>query len=248
LAGLDLEDIWGVSDKLGKRLREVGINNALDLRRADPQFIKDKFSVVLQRTCMELKGISCLSLEMIQPKRKSIVCSRAFGSMVTDIEKMREAVSTYACRAAVKLRRQGLVTNQLVVFMHTNPFNKEAPQYHPMVTVNMTVATSDSRRLVAAALKAVERMWQPNFRYKKAGITFNNLHDAELVQLNMFAQPATPADDRLMKVLDKLNHDFGKNTVALGSSGIKQTWSLRADYRSPRYTTQWEELFTAIAN
>lgn len=247
LAALDLEDIWGVARRLSTSLKKLGIQNALDLRNADPQFLRDNFNVVVQRICMELRGISCLPLEMLQPEKKSIMCSRSFGHYITDLEKMRQAVSTYACRGSEKVRAQGLVTNQLVVFLQTNNFNPKHPQYFPSKAVTLTVATSDSRRIVRAAMRGLDQIWRDGFQYKKAGILFNNLHKPEETQLNMFLEPDDPKSNKLMQALDQLNRDFGRNTVALATSGIKPSWSLRANFHSPRYTTQWNELFTALA-
>lgn len=247
LQALDLEDIWGVARRLSVRLKALGINNALDLRNTDPQYLRENFSVVVQRICLELRGESCLPLEMLQPEKKSIMCSRSFGHYITDLKRMEQAVSTYACRGSEKLRAQGLVVNQIVVFLQTNNFNPKHPQYFPSKSVNLTVATADSRRLVRAAVWGLGCIWRDGYQYKKAGVLFNDLHKPDEAQLNMFLKADDPKSARLMQALDKVNHEYGRNTLSLAAAGIKPSWSLRANFHSPRYTTRWDELFTAQA-
>lgn len=247
LSKLDLNDVWGVAKRLTTKLNALGMRTALDLRNADPQYIRDNFNVVVQRICMELKGISCLPLEMVMPERKSVMCSRSFGYFVTDYDQMKEAVSTYVCRGAEKLREAGLVTNHVTVFLQTNYFSKTDPQYHPVKAVTLPVGTWDSRRLITAAHKGLESIWKTGFRYKKAGVLYGNLHQPEQVQYSLLDTEDDGSTDRLMLALDRLNQDYGRNSVTLASSGIKPPWVLRSNFHSPRYTTRWHDIVTAHA-
>ena len=42
--------------------------------------------------------------------------------------------------------------------------------------------------------------------------------------------------------MDTLNARFGRNTVFPAAMGIERGWKLRAEHRSPRYTTRLDEL------
>ena len=35
---------------------------------------------------------------------------------------------------------------------------------------------------------------------------------------------------------------FGRGTIGFGMAGERQVWSLRREFISPRYTTDWNEL------
>ncbi|TKW61184.1 MAG: Y-family DNA polymerase [Blastochloris viridis] len=247
LERLELGDIWGIGRRLVPRLEKLGIHTPLQLRDADPAFIRSNFNVVLERLCRELRGESCLPLEMVNPQKKSIVCSRAFGVMTDCRDMVREAVATYACRGAEKLRREGVVTNQLVVFIQTNPFDPKAPQYHPSIPLTLPVATNDSRRLLKTALEGFEKVWRDGYRFKKAGLMFNNLHSPEEAQMGLWDMPDDSRSTQLMKALDGLNRNYGKGAVRPASCGLRQVWAMRQERRSPRYTTCWEELLRVKA-
>jgi DNA polymerase V len=122
LAGMELTDLWGVADRMARRLEAIGIATPLDLRRADPRFIRERISVVIERMVHELRGMPCLGFEDVTPDRKSIMASRSFGRPVTLRNEMEEAVAAYTARAAEKMRRQNLTTANLQVFVHTNRF------------------------------------------------------------------------------------------------------------------------------
>ena len=138
-----VEDIWGVGRRWGKRLQAMGIHTAAQLRDAEPKAMRQVFSVVMERMVHELRGTSCLGLEDIQAK-KNIMSSRSFGRMVTDKGELLEAVSSYAARAAEKLRRQGSRANGLYVFLQTNRYRPRHPQYQNSATCSFVLPTSDT--------------------------------------------------------------------------------------------------------
>lgn len=117
LARIQLTDLWGVAGRLAARLEAAGIRTPLALKGADSRFIRERFSVMLERIVRELNGIPCMALEEETPDRKSIMASRSFGRAVETLPELHEAVATYTARAAEKMRRQKLATAQLMVFI-----------------------------------------------------------------------------------------------------------------------------------
>ena len=244
LAGMEVEDIWGVGSRWGRKLRRLGIGTALALSEADPRMIREGFSVVLQRTALELRGISCVEFEEMPPPRKQIVVSRAFGKKVTTLRDMREGVSFYATRAAEKLRREGLVAQALTVFLHTNHFSRKDPQYSNAATVRLGWGTDDTGTLIRCALRVLERIFRPGYRYHKAGVMLMELGSGETVQENLFGETA-PRRPELMGAIDSLNRKMGRGAVRYGAEGFGTSWRMKAARHSPRYTTRWEDLPTA---
>jgi hypothetical protein len=200
----------------------------------------------MQRVVLELRGMSCLELEEVAPAKKQIVSSRAFGSMVTTYRELEESVSTYAARAGEKLRRQASTCAAVHVFVETNRFREDLAQYSNAMTVPLTVATNDTRRLTAAALWGLKRVYRPGYQYKKAGVMLMELTSASVQQMSLISDP-DPRSDKVMKVMDALNADYGRNTVALASAGIQKKWSTLFQMKTPRYTTRWDELPMAKA-
>jgi DNA polymerase V len=147
LGRMELTDLWGVARRMAARMALVGITTPLQLRDADPRFVREQFSVVAERMVYELRGLPCIALEEVTPDRKSIVASRSFGRPVTTIEDMQEAVATYTARAAEKMRRQRLATARLSVFVETNTFRPDDPQHCASRGIELPVATGDTGKL-----------------------------------------------------------------------------------------------------
>jgi DNA polymerase V len=242
LARMALTDLWGVAGRLAARLKAIGIETPLDLKRGDPWLIRERLGVVTARLAFELRGIRCLDLEREVPDRKSIMASRSFGRPVTALAELREAVACYTARAAEKLRRQNLAAAGLMVFIETNRFKPEEPQHCATRPVRLPVATSDSARLIGAAMAGLAAIWRNGYRYKKAGVLLLDLQPAATVQDGLFDKKDDARRVVLMRTIDRLNLRFGRNTVGFAAAGRRQPWKLRREFLSPRFTTAWNEL------
>jgi DNA polymerase V len=240
-ARIDVNEIWGVGHRLTERLAARGITRVRDLRDADAVTLGDMFSVVLQRTVMELRGVSCLELEELAPPRKQIISSRTFGAYVYTLDELGEAVSTYTARAAEKLRHQGSAAGALQVFVRTNPFKPEHPQYQRGFSFALPAPSADTRTLTRAALWGLKHLFKPGYAYQKAGVMLMDLRDAGITQGQLFdaAPPDRPA---LMQVIDRANAQWGRGTLRLASEGASKSWQMRREHKSPAYTTRWEDL------
>ena len=244
---LDVGEVWGIGRRLQVQLISLGIETVQDLRSASPKRLRDRFGVVMERTVNELQGMSCLDLEEVAPVRKQIISSRSFGEMVLTIDGLREAVSTYVTTAAEKLRGEGSVCNIVSVFVETNRFREQDKQYSNSITIPLTEATADTRRLIAAALYGLKRIYRPGYSYKKAGIILMEIQPAAMRQQLLF-KDEDPRSSKLMLAMDSLNGEFGRNTISLASSGIQKRWTAKFEKRTPHYTTNWMDLPVAKGN
>lgn len=240
LRDFPIEDIWGIGSRLAQRLKELNIHTALQLRDADAKELRMHFSVVMEKTIQELRGLSCIPLEMIQP-RKQIITSRSFGKLVTKLEELEEAVSYYTANACQKLRSQQSLAKAIQVFIHTNIFRKNQPQYGNSIIVPFTMATADSAHIISCAKLGLNKIYRSGYQYNKAGIILVDIIPAVLQQQDMLAQ-FSPKRELLMKVMDSINKEFGRRTLFYCAEGIEQTWKISCSMRSPRYTTNWQEL------
>ena len=242
LAKLELTDLWGVARRLSERLKEQSIKTPLALRDADPKTIRQNFGVVGERIVSELRGIPCIDIEDVVPNRKSLIASRSFGRPVEALNEMQDAVAAYASRAAEKMRRQGLSTANIIVFIETNPFKKQDRQYRASQSVQLPIATSDTGRLVAAAKNGLRRIWAEGYKYKKAGVMLLDLVPASGIQGSLFDLPDSPASLARMRAFDAINRRYGRDTLVIGRTSLNSGWKLRRDHISNRYTTSWSEL------
>lgn len=239
-ATLPVNEVWGVGRRLTEQLHRRGIETVEALRRSDPETLRQAFSVVLERTVRELNGISCLSLEAVAPNKRQIMSSRSFGADVHDLPSLAEAVALYVGRAAEKLRRQDALAGMLQVYIRTNPFKANAPQYQRGLTIPLPEATDDTPRLIRAAHWGLRRLYKPGYAYQKAGIALLDLRPRAQAQLGLFANHA----DRgaLMRVMDRINATYGSGTLRPAAEGMRQGWRMKRERKSPAYTTQWHEL------
>ena len=242
LEHLTLDDIWGIARRMTQRLKTLDIHSPQELRATDTKFIRKNFGVTLERIVYELNGFSCLELEQIVSDRKSLIASQSFGHPVKIMDEMRQSIATHASRATEKMRRQNLATAHLIVFIETNPFQNTRPQYRAAQSLRLPVATSDTSRIVSGALKALTIIWRKDYDYKKGGVILLDLTPTSTLQEGLFDRSDTPASQSRMKALDALNNKYGKGTIVLGAASLRNGWSLRREYLSPNYTTNWQEL------
>jgi DNA polymerase V len=249
LERIGVGEVWGVGRRISARLEAMGITTVQALKDSAPRDMRSHFGVVMERTCNELRGQSCLSLEEVAPARKEIVSSRSFGEMVTTIDELAEAVSMYVTRASEKLRGQQSVCGAIHVFIQTNPHRRQDEQYSNGQTIPFGDPTADSRELAGAALQGLRTIYRPGFRYKKAGVMLMDLSPNTAAQGSLF-DSARPREEtkKVMATLDALNGRFGRDTIQLGSAGTTSRWAMKAENRSPKYTTDWDELPTVRAS
>lgn len=242
----EVSEVWGVGRQIAKKLKAQQIQSVFDLFQASPQAMRQQFSVVMERLCYELRGISCLELEEVAPAKQQIIASRSFGKLVSSKTELAEAVATHVARAAEKLRAQNSTTGAITVYIRTNPFKQNEPQYHQGITIPLTNPTDNTLTLTNAALAGLKQIYQPQFRYKKAGVILSLIADKPSVQESLFEDVETRGKSaKLMKAVDAINTRFGNATIKLAATGTKHTkqnWQMRSGNRSPNYTTKWDEL------
>lgn len=243
LVRIDVGEVWGVGRRIAAKLADMGIHTVQDLKDASSRDIRARFGVVMERTCQELRGLSCLALEEIAPPRKEIVSSKSFGTMAVSLMELEEAVSTYIARAAEKLRGQASLCGAVHVFVHTNPFREQDPQYSNGLTVPLIEPTDDNRILAAAALQGLGIIFREGYQYKKAGVMLMDLQANSISQGMLFdTRPPRENSARVMATLDALNQRFGRDALHIGSAGLVQRWAMKAENKTPCYTTRWDEL------
>jgi DNA polymerase V len=248
LAETSVEDVWGVGPNWARLLTRHGLRTARALRDADAHWIRKRMGVVGARIVQELRGVSCLALEECPPPKRGITVSRMFGRPVTTLAEMREAVASYTARSGEKLRRERLAATVLAVFLTTNPFKKDEPQYSNAVTIKLPVATDATPELLRYALRGVERLYREGYRYNKAGVMLTALVPASRRQLDLFEDRDRGRSSWLMRVLDRVNAEMGAGVLRYAAEGYVKRWRTRFEHRSRVNTTNWDRLPTAKAS
>lgn len=250
-AATAVNEVWGVGRQISKQLQAGGIHTVLDLMKLDPATVRSKWSVVLERTVRELQGTPCIDLDQSPAAKKEIACTRSFGRPITELHYIAEAVTEFASRAAEKVRKQHSQAGQLLVFIRTSPFRKDAQYSRSMVTP-LRRPSADTTCIVKAALQGLSRIFKPCFNYAKAGVMLLDLQPDTNQQAELDLEDGDSEEDRtkLMTAMDTLNQRFGKGTVLTASAGLdggRREWSMKQLRRTPAYTTRWGDMPVARA-
>ena len=243
LAEYPLDDVWGIGKRIAARLNARGVHTAADFTRLSDTWVRKELTVVGLRLKRELQGIPQLDLEIEPPAKKMIGTAKSFGHNLEDKTLIREALGWYVAEVAVKLRKQNRLASRLTVFLQTNRFREDAPQYSNERQIKLPVPTDDTTALTHHAVEAFESIFRPGYSYKKVGVWLSGLVIPQAVQQNLFDEDPQPRHQHLMQVMDEVNRRYGKATLRTATTGFRRSqWKLRQDHLSPRYTTQLDEI------
>lgn len=221
----------------GAKLEKEGVKTAYDFTQLPVSWVRKYMTVVGERTWKELRGIPCIT-ENILP-RKQICTSRSFGQMIDNIEQMDEAVSTFASTCAKKLREQNGYAVSLLVFILTNRFRQDLPQYWESVSITLPVPTDDTLEIVHYALSGLRKIFRTGYQYKKAGVIITEI--TYNIQHNLFDTVDRGKRERLMSAIDNINGKHG-HSVKLAVQGQGSGWKLKQEQLSKHYTTDLGEI------
>jgi len=232
-------DVWGIGRQYEKRLLALNIKNAQQFVELHDEYVRKEFSIVGLRLKRDLSGLSTLSLEAI-PEKKNIAVTRAFETMYSDYNELKERVSTYAIRIGEKLRRQESNCNLLQVFVLTNQFRKDLKQYRASISIYTPYPTNSSITLVQTALTGLSMIYKEGYQYKKAGIIAMKLTPASQRQFKLFNEE-DPKHEQLMEVVDQLNFRVN-GKVKFGGQDLGRTWKIKQERLSNRFSTRLDEI------
>jgi DNA polymerase V len=238
---IPIEELWGIGRVYGKFLRDHNITNLLDFKNADENWVRNHLHVIGQKTLLELRGISCISLENDSPDKQSICSSRSFGKPLTQFEDIEQATSTFVSMAAAKLRRQKSCARAVFVFLMTNRFST-SPKYVNSISIQLPVATNITSELIHYAIKGLKKIYRKGYLYKKSGVVFTDLIPEENVQAALWDILNREKLTELMSIVDKINSGIGKGSLKFAIQGTKRKWKMKQERLSPSYTGNWNDI------
>lgn len=249
-----IEDVWGIGRRYAARLQSLGVKTAYDFASHHGDWVRTTFkNNVIYRTWAELNGDDCVPNEEIA-KKKSICTSRSFNGMISDFADLRTHVANYASRCAEKLRRQNTVASVVGVFINTNPFREDLPQYWNFQEKRLITPSNSTITIVKAATEVLEKIYTEGFRYKKAGVIVMGIGPNSPIQQDLFDINAEQFEKmkRLDKVVDRINKANGTETIVLGSQQYTRkngegkadvfANTIKHDFKSKNPTTRWSDI------
>lgn len=246
----DVQDVWGIGRRISRKLKQAGVFTAYDYTQKTKEWIKSRFHIPGERTWMELRGNDVLGIDEMDTKSKqTIVTSRSFADMITDIEILREHFANYAARCAMKLRRQKTVCGMVTSFIQSNFFRDDLPQYSNSVSFVFTTATSSTTEIVKAALGCLEKIYVPGIHYKRGGVIVSDISSGYAIQPDLFEFNAGLSKKyrTISEAIDEINLHLGADTVVLASQqytkkddkgkNVKFSHAIKRALLSPDYST-----------
>lgn len=234
LRRMQVGDIWGVGRRLAQKLKLHRINTAWDLHNADYKTLQRMFSVNMERTILELRGQPCLAFNELPQPKQSILNSRSFGNPITEQSDLKEALSYHATRCCEKLRKQSSLASSIQLFLYTRD------GYHQSTTLSFSAPTDDTSLFLKAIDRGIQKIYNTEKVYKKAGVFLLGLVPSSGYQSDIFSN--TLQRPELMDSLDTINQKYGQDTIKFGSLGFAKRWAMRCNAQSPHYTTRWSEI------
>lgn len=235
-----IEDVWGIGRKHAARLRGLKVNNAYDFTQLHDDWVRKNMSVVGLRLKHDLMGNSSIDFEEVKPKQ-NIATTRSFEGMLSNKIDLKERISTFAGACAEKLRRQNGHCNRITVFIQSNWFRADLPQYSKSITIKTEYPTNSTMELNRLAILVLDMIYQSGYDYKKAGVIISDITPADNFQMKIF-NAEDPRHNDIMKVMDSLNKKIGTTKIRLGSQSLGRKWKMRQERLSPNYTTSWDDL------
>ncbi|MFW1634641.1 Y-family DNA polymerase [Acinetobacter oleivorans] len=240
---IDVSEVWGVGRKHAKKLHSMGVKSVLDLACTEAREMQRQFSIVMARTINELQGISCIEIEDTPPSKKQIIKSCSFGTKVTELSDLKEAIAMHAQEACKRLRDEESLCGCVLVFVQSSPFEESAPFYNKSITGAFSEPTDCATDFVRAAVKMVSDIFKEGIKYKKCGVILTGLepkagHTYDL--LTDFEQ--IEKKELLMKTLDNVHNKYGKKKLGVGPCYVPgRNWSMSRDKLS-RNPFAWSSL------
>ena len=249
-----IDEVWGIGRRYAARLEALGVKTAYDFAEHNQTWVKATFNnIVIDRTWRELNGEDCVPNEEMA-KKKSICTSRSFNGMITDLDGLRTHVSNYAARCAEKLRQQGTVASIVGVFLNTNAFREDLPQYWNFQEMRLVTPSSSTITIVKAANEVLQKLYRQGYHYKKAGVIVMGIGPNSPIQQDLFDINAEQFEKmkRLDAVIDRINKVNGTETIVLGSQQYTQkdgkgkanvfANAIKHDFKSKNPTTRWSDI------
>jgi len=240
-------DIWGIGRRLYKKFSDIGVENALQFADMSYDEVDRLMNVTGNRTWRELNGEACVLPDMSEPAGRQMCCSRSFGSMITDFDRLRQAVALFAAILSRKLRERNMAAVSMSVFIHTNAFRKDLEQYYNSSHRQLNEATSDTMALTTMAVECLKSVYRRGYSYKKAGVIINEIVNENVVRKSLFTDAGDRSRrSRLMHALDRINstaHDTVHVAAYLPVEKIA-----RVEHRSRLFTTSFDDIIIVNCN
>lgn len=238
-----IEQIWGVGRRLSPRLRAEGVYTALDLAHLRLPHAQQLMGIHGRQLVAELNGQSCQPLQAFGRVRQTVMNGRTFGEDTSQFQILEAAIASLTARAAASLRQDRLLARSAAIHLNTNRHKPDYQRASRFIT--FPTATADTGAITSQLVQATQAAFNPRYSYHRANVLLYDLVSAKSLQTDLFDKisihTAQISQVRL-QAFDAINARYGKGVIRYAAEDLGNTWEPKHQLRSPRYTTNWQEL------
>lgn len=223
LMSLPIQELWGMGRRLTKRMYLSGVYTIGDFSARDLAWVRGKLGVNGERSWRELHGESCIELSHIdRGLQDSISETRTFPTDINDFDYLRARIAIYCAHVSKRLRAMKGRCSEICVFLRTNRFHTEKGYFAPEASARLEPAVNDASIITNAGISLLEKIYDPNICYKRAGVILSKITPDDVYAPTLFddteAERVQKMKSRnLMKAIDKLNTGVGPHIMKLAT-------------------------------
>ena len=232
LAMLPVRDVWGIGRQTAESLKSQRINTALDFVRMPSVFVRRRYTVTGYRTQCELKGEDCSAMSAATIAHQSIMTSRSFGKTISGKQDLNDAIVSFASMSAKRLRSQNSIASSVTAFVASDRFSETEPYYSNSCEIKLPTPSSSTLEIVKYAVMAMNNIYRPGVKYKKAGVLLSGIRPCTAVQQNLFAEVDLNKHNKLMQIVDQINSKTGSYCVGLAPDQASHKWAPSKKFQS----------------
>ena len=233
-----IDDVWGIGRKIAAKLKIMNVFTAYELTQLPAELVKKQFSVEVERIVYELNGVVCKQWDSVRTDKKQIYSTRSTGQRITQLNELQQALSKHVGIAAAKARKQNSGCKNVLVFANSSPHD-DTPYYFKKL-IKFSHVTNCTFQIGSAVSKIVPELFREGVNYYKIGVGLLDLVDMKCQQLDLFDE--SKGKPKLMQAVDTLNNKYGRDTVFVSAQGTQVKWSMRREFLTPQYTTDWNNI------
>ena len=145
----------------------------------------------------------------------------------TDVQVIWQSGKNYdeRCREALKQSGATNVVQMVTVFIQTNHFREDLPQYDSGITVTLNTPANNTQEVVRAALRAFKACYKEGYQYKRAGVIVSGISKQNAIQLNLFDE-LTPEQ---RKKFNKISVNDKKVKITIETKNAEFLYSYKID-------------------
>lgn len=205
---LPISELFMLGRKTVPKLYNMNIKTIGDLAHVNQNLLVKKFGKHGKMMWEYANGIDNSEVQYIKEKPKSIGNSVTLPIDLIEKEKIEEILLTLTEQVAYRLRKQDLLANSVSIQLRTKNFEDFSHQ------TKLDCSTASTKEIMKKAKQLLTEKFKNGMAIRLVGLRVDNLVSKEELQISLFQNTEEhQKQEKLDKVIDKLNEKYGGNSI-----------------------------------